>query len=42
LLDVPASHVRVEALPELPPGTSLRRVDVILRVARDAGAKNSV
>ena len=37
LVDVPASHVRVAALPELPPGMSLRRVDVILRVARDAG-----
>jgi Fur family iron response transcriptional regulator len=42
LVDVPASHVRVSALPDLPPGLSLRRVDVILRVAKAADAKNSV
>jgi Fur family iron response transcriptional regulator len=36
LVDVPASHVRVVGLPDLPPDLSLRRVDVILRVARAA------
>jgi Fur family transcriptional regulator, iron response regulator len=35
LFDIPADHVRLTALPALPPGTSLRRVDVILRVERD-------
>jgi len=34
LFDVPADHVKLTALPALPPGTSLRRVDVILRVSR--------
>ena len=35
LFDIPADHVRLTELPALPPGTSLRRVDVILRVSRD-------
>lgn len=35
LLDIPADHVQLTALPVLPPGTTLRRIDVILRVRRD-------
>jgi Fur family iron response transcriptional regulator len=35
LCDVPADHLKLTALPPLPAGTSLRRVDVILRVSRD-------
>jgi Fur family iron response transcriptional regulator len=35
LLDIPADNVQLTGLPPLPEGTSLRRVDVILRVARD-------
>ena len=35
LVDIPASHVHVSSLPALPAGTSLRRIDVILRVSRD-------
>ena len=37
LIDIPAAQVRIEARPALPPGTSLRRIDVILRVVRDVG-----
>lgn len=35
LFDVPADHVKLTGLPPLPEGTSLRRVDVILRVSKD-------
>ncbi|MBL8700916.1 MAG: transcriptional repressor [Alphaproteobacteria bacterium] len=34
LFDIPAGDVRLSALPPLPPGTKLRRVDVILRVVK--------
>ena len=34
LIDIPASDIRVSATPALPEGTTLRRVDVILRVAK--------
>ena len=34
LIDIPASDVQVSATPTLPEGMALRRMDVILRVAR--------
>lgn len=34
LVDVPADEVRITGLPKLKDGTSIRRVDVVLRAAR--------
>jgi Fur family iron response transcriptional regulator len=36
LQDIPGEQVRVSALPAAPPGTAVRRVDVIVRVAGDS------
>ena len=35
LLDIPAEQIGVCGLPELPAGTSIRRVEVIVRVGQD-------
>lgn len=40
LFDIAADNVQLAAIPTLPPGTELRRVDVILRVTR-TGNHNS-
>ncbi|MFV3074647.1 iron response transcriptional regulator IrrA [Niveispirillum fermenti] len=37
LLDIAAEHLRLTGLPGLPPGTSLSRVDIIIRVTGGAG-----
>jgi Fur family transcriptional regulator, iron response regulator len=41
LFDIPGGDLQVSGLPELPPGTRVRRVDVIVRLedANGAGAK---
>ncbi|HEX2112994.1 MAG TPA: Fur family transcriptional regulator [Alphaproteobacteria bacterium] len=36
LQDIPGEQVEVRALPSAPPGTAVRRVDVIVRVASDS------
>jgi Fur family transcriptional regulator, iron response regulator len=36
LQDIPGEQVQVSALPSAPPGTAVRRVDVIVRVAGEA------
>ncbi|MGR8920018.1 MAG: Fur family transcriptional regulator [Gammaproteobacteria bacterium] len=36
LTDIPAGEAVVEALPELPEGTSVERIDVVVRVKNDA------
>lgn len=35
LQDIPGEQVQVAALPSAPPGTAVRRVDVIVRIAHD-------
>jgi Fur family transcriptional regulator, iron response regulator len=37
LLDIPGDRIDVSNVPAPPPGTAIRRVDVIIRVARDEG-----
>ncbi len=34
LIDIPGEHVRVSGVPEAPPGLSVERVDVVVRVKR--------
>jgi Fur family iron response transcriptional regulator len=41
LYDIPADHVQLTALPPLPECTTLRRVEVILRVARDTNKSDA-
>lgn len=36
LQDIPGEQVQVTALPSAPPGTAVRRVDVIVRIGNDA------
>jgi Fur family transcriptional regulator, iron response regulator len=36
LQDIPGEQVQVAALPSAPPGTAVRRVDVIVRITSDA------
>jgi Fur family iron response transcriptional regulator len=38
VIDMPESYIRVENLPEPPPGLEISRVDVIVRVRRAANA----
>ena len=38
LLDIPGERIGITGLPTPPEGTSIRRVDVIIRVADDAGS----
>lgn len=37
LQDIPAHHLSVSGLPPPPPGTEIRRVDIIVRVHPDSG-----
>ena len=37
LVDIPAASIRVEGLPEPPPGHRITHVDVVVRVVKDAG-----
>ena len=39
LLDIPGHHVALSRLPDPPPGTVLKSVDVVIRVARDTPKK---
>jgi Fur family iron response transcriptional regulator len=36
LVDIPSDHVGLTALPAPPPGTTIRRVDIVVRVERTA------
>jgi Fur family iron response transcriptional regulator len=35
LMDIPGNAVKIEALPDAPDGTSVRQVDIIIRVSED-------